>query len=205
MRNRDGLRIKCRLVAGDPYPWIDAFKNPDLLWYRSVSATGEYSLDHIKEVTVYTDGGCIDNPGPGGFGAVLIYGKHRKELSGGYRLTTNNRMELLAVIRALEALKIRCRVTVYSDSQYVVNGLEKGWAARWRANDWWRNKEERAQNPDLWDRLLRLYEFHEVRFRWVRGHAGNTENERCDELARAAARGPNLAVDSVYEGNPGLC
>jgi ribonuclease HI len=162
-------------------------------------------LDHIKEVTVYTDGGCIDNPGPGGFGAVLIYGKHRKELSGGYRLTTNNRMELLAVIRALEALKIRCRVTVYSDSQYVVNGLEKGWAARWRANDWWRNKEERAQNPDLWDRLLRLYEFHEVRFKWVRGHAGNTENERCDELARAAARGPNLAVDSVYEGNPGLC
>jgi ribonuclease HI len=112
-------------------------------------------------------------------------------------------MELLAVIRSLEALKSRCRVTVYSDSQYVVNGLEKGWAARWRANNWWRNKDERAQNPDLWDKLLRLYEYHDVRFRWVRGHAGNRENERCDELARAAAQSRNLAVDSVYENSAG--
>jgi ribonuclease HI len=108
-------------------------------------------------------------------------------------------MELLAVITGLEALKSRCHVTVYSDSQYVVNAVGKGWAERWRAKNWWRNKEERALNPDLWDRLLRLCEYHNVKFNWVRGHAGNKENERCDELARESATGPNLAVDTVYE------
>jgi ribonuclease HI len=156
-------------------------------------------VDDLKTVTIYTDGGATDNPGPGGYGAVLIYGKHRKELSGGYRLTTNNRMELLAVITGLEALKRRCRVTVFSDSQYVVNAIEKGWAVRWRAKNWWRNKDEKALNPDLWEKLLRLCEHHRVKFKWVRGHAGNKENERCDELVRNAAQGPNLAIDVVYE------
>ena len=156
-------------------------------------------VSDVKRVMIYTDGGCIYNPGPGGYGVVLIYGRHRKEMSGGFRLTTNNRMELLAAITGLEALKRHCRVTIYSDSQYVVNAIEKGWAKRWRATDWWRNKEERAQNPDLWDRLLRLCESHDVTFVWVRGHAGNKENERCDELARAAATGAHLATDAIYE------
>ena len=156
-------------------------------------------VSDVKRVMIYTDGGCIYNPGSGGYGVVLIYGRHRKEMSGGFRLTTNNRMELLAAITGLEALKRHCRVTIYSDSQYVVNAIEKGWAKRWRATDWWRNKEERAQNPDLWDRLLRLCESHDVTFVWVRGHAGNKENERCDELARAAATGAHLATDAIYE------
>ncbi len=148
---------------------------------------------------MYTDGGCINNPGRGGYGVVLLYGEHRKELCAGFRLTTNNRMEIQAVIAGLEALKKPCRVTVYSDSQYVVNAIEKDWAVRWRAKNWKRNKEEKALNPDLWDRLLRLCEFHLVKFKWVRGHGGNKENERCDELARAAAQGPQLGIDEGYE------
>ena len=157
----------------------------------------------LKEVTIYTDGGAIGNPGPGGYGVVLICGKHRKEVSGGYRLTTNNRMELLAVITGLEALKSGCRVMIFSDSQYVVNAVEKGWAMRWRANNWRRNKKEKAVNPDLWERLLRLCECHQVKFKWVRGHTGNKENERCDELVREAAGGADLAVDIVYEETAG--
>lgn len=152
-----------------------------------------------KSVTIHTDGACLGNPGPGGYGAVLEYEGTRRELSGGFRLTTNNRMELLAVITAVEALKESCRVTVYSDSQYVVDAVEKGWARRWKANGWKRNKKEAAINPDLWDRLLQLTEKHAVTFRWVRGHAGNVENERCDRLAVEAANGPDLPPDDVYE------
>ncbi|MBN2244160.1 MAG: ribonuclease HI [Acidobacteria bacterium] len=153
------------------------------------------------EVEIYTDGGCRNNPGPGGFGAVLLYGKHRKELSGGFRLTTNNRMEILAAVKGLEALKEPCRVTVYSDSQYVVHAMEKGWAQRWRSGGWRRNRKEKAVNPDLWEKLLDLCDRHEVRFRWVRGHAGTPENERADRLAGEAACGDNLAVDEVYENS----
>ncbi len=160
-------------------------------------------MNDLDGVTIYTDGGCIYNPGPGGFGVVLIFGKHRREISGGFRLTTNNRMELLAVITGLEALKRSCRVTVYSDSQYVVNAMVQGWAKRWKDKDWWRTKGEKAQNPDLWDRLLRLSSAHEVAFKWVRGHAGNKENERCDELARAAATGTDLGIDEIYERSAG--
>ena len=150
-------------------------------------------------VTIYTDGACTGNPGPGGYGVVLLHGSHRKELSGGYRRTTNNRMEILAAIVGLEALKEECRVTLYSDSQYVVNAVEKGWAWKWEANGWKRNKREEALNPDLWERLLRLCEYHDVEFRWVRGHAGNRENERCDQLATGAARQRDLSVDEGYE------
>ncbi len=152
-----------------------------------------------KSVTIHTDGACLGNPGPGGYGAVLEYEGTRRELSGGFRLTTNNRMELLAVIAALEALKEPCQATVYSDSQYVVDAVEKGWAKRWKANGWKRNKKEAAINPDLWDRLLRLTDKHAVTFRWVRGHAGNVENERCDRLAVEAANGSDLPPDDVYE------
>jgi len=153
----------------------------------------------MKHVTLYTDGGCINNPGPGGFGVVLLYDSHRKELSGGFRRTTNNRMEILAAITGLETLKEPCHVTLYSDSQYLVNAIEKGWARRWQANGWMRNNKEKAINPDLWERLLGLCRIHKVRFVWLRGHAGHDENERCDELATSAARGSNLAIDEVYE------
>jgi ribonuclease HI len=152
----------------------------------------------MKNVTIYTDGCCINNPGPGGYGAVLLYDSHRKELSAGYRRTTNNRMEILAAVSGLEALKEPCRVTLFSDSQYVVFAIEKGWARKWRANGWRRNNKDKAINPDLWERLLKLCEVHDIEFQWVRGHAGQSENERCDELAKAAARGSNLAVDPGY-------
>ena len=153
----------------------------------------------MKHVKLYTDGGCINNPGPGGYGVVLLYDSHRKELSGGYRLTTNNRMEILAAIIGLETLKEPCRITLYSDSQYLVNAIEKGWAQRWQADGWKRNKKEKALNPDLWERLLELCTTHKVMFEWVRGHAGHSENERCDELATTAARGSSLMVDEGYE------
>ncbi|GBC60404.1 ribonuclease HI [Desulfonema ishimotonii] len=152
----------------------------------------------IKTVTIYTDGGCLGNPGPGGYGAVLKYGEKRKELSGGFKLTTNNRMELLACIAGLETLRYKCRVTLHSDSKYVVDGIEKGWAARWKANKWMRNKKDRAENPDLWERLLDLCKQHEVRFVWVKGHAGVPENERCDQLATNAASGSDLQADKNY-------
>lgn len=153
----------------------------------------------MKEVSIYTDGGASGNPGPGGYGVVLIYGEHRKELTGGYRLTTNNRMELLAAIEGLKALKHPCRVVLVSDSKYLVNGIEKGWARRWRSRGWVRNKEgDLAVNPDLWAELLLLVEKHEVELKWVKGHSGHPENERCDSLAVASAKLPNLPPDPGY-------
>jgi ribonuclease HI len=155
--------------------------------------------ERYKKVTIYTDGACVGNPGPGGYGVVLLYGDHRRELSGGCQHTTNNRMELLAAIRGLEALKECCEVRLLSDSQYVVNGIMKGWAKRWRGSGWRRNKDEFAENRDRWEQLLELCEKHCVVLEWVRGHAGNSENERCDQLATTAARASDLPVDSVYE------
>jgi len=143
----------------------------------------------MKDIIIYTDGACSGNPGPGGYGAVLLYGGHRKELSAAYRRTTNNRMEMLAAIAALDTLKEPCRITLYSDSKYLVDAIEKGWAIRWQKNNWMRNKKEAALNPDLWERLLALLDVHKVDFRWVKGHAGNVENERCDVLAREAIEG----------------
>ena len=151
-----------------------------------------------EQVTIYTDGACLGNPGPGGYGAVLLYGSQRKDLSGGFKLTTNNRMEITAALVALEALREPCRVTLYSDSQYLVNAMSKGWAQRWQANGWKRNKREDAVNPDLWERMLELCRRHTVEFRWVRGHSGMKENERCDRLAVEAARGSGLPDDPGY-------
>ncbi len=153
----------------------------------------------MKKVTIYTDGACRGNPGPGGYGVVLLHGGHRKELSGGFARTTNNRMELLACIRGLEALKYPCLVDLYSDSRYVVDGIEKGWAARWQRNNWMRTKTEPAVNADLWQRLLELLAEHRVRLHWVRGHSGNEENEVCDRLATTAARQKNLPRDPGYD------
>ena len=153
----------------------------------------------MKKVTIYTDGACSGNPGPGGYGAILQHGKNRKELSGGFRKTTNNRMELLAVIAGLEALKDPCDVTVFSDSRYIVDAVNTGWARRWKANGWRRNKKDRAVNPDLWACLLDLMDIHDTEFRWVKGHAGNRGNERADALAVAASNSDCLAVDQGYE------
>lgn len=146
------------------------------------------------KITIYTDGAARGNPGPGGYGIVLLSGPHRKELSAGYRLTTNNRMELLAVIVALEALKIPgSKVTVYTDSKYVADAVEKGWLFSW-VKKGFKNKK----NPDLWKRFLELYKQHSVKFVWVKGHANNPLNERCDQLAVEASMQPALQEDDGY-------
>ena len=146
-------------------------------------------------VQIYTDGSARGNPGPGGFGTILRYGKHEKELSGGYRRTTNNRMELMAVIAGLEALKKEGLViTIYTDSKYVCEAIEKGWIYGWMKKGFAGKK-----NADLWTRLMRAYARHKVKLIWIKGHAGHPENERCDVLATTAADGHKLAIDEVYE------
>lgn len=155
-----------------------------------------------KHVTIYTDGSALGNPGPGGYGAVLRYGPHTKEVSGGFRCTTNNRMEILAAVEALRCLTEPCEVTLHTDSQYLANAVTKGWAERWQRNGWMRNKKEPALNVDLWQRLLPLLEQHDVTFVWVRGHAGDEVNERCDQLAKQAAQAPDLPPDPGY---PTIC
>ena len=149
----------------------------------------------MKKVEIYTDGACSGNPGPGGYGVILKRNHHIKELSAGYKNTTNNRMELRAVIAGLQALKEKCNVKIYSDSKYIVDAVRQGWALRWQKNNWYRNKNEKALNPDLWQILLDLLSKHRVEFIWVRGHAGHPENERCDKLAVTAAAGKNLLED----------
>lgn len=152
----------------------------------------------MKTVNIFTDGCCLGNPGRGGYAAILEYNGKRKELSGGYSLSTNNRMELLGCIAALEALHEPCSVILVTDSQYVVNGITKGWAKGWQDRGWRRSDGRPAGNPDLWKRLLELTNTHEVAFQWVRGHAGHPENERCDVIAKAAASGDGLLDDSEY-------
>jgi len=148
-------------------------------------------------ILLYTDGAAKGNPGPGGYGVVLIYKQHRKELSEGFRLTTNNRMELLAVIKGLEALKGEgFEVTVVSDSRYVVDSVEKGWLHNWVRKNW-----KDVKNVDLWQRFLPLYKKHKVRFRWIKGHAGHVENERCDRLAVMSAEREKLLIDEGYEAS----
>ena len=142
----------------------------------------------MKKVDIYTDGSCRFNPGPGGWGAILVYGKRERELSGGEAETTNNRMELTAAIRALEALKEPCEVHLCSDSKYLIDGLEKGWASSWQKNGWRRSDKSAALNPDLWERLLGLLEIHRItEYEWVKGHAGHPYNERCDAMAQSEA------------------
>ena len=154
----------------------------------------------MKAVKIFTDGGCLGNPGPGGYAAILTYGDHKKEISGGYKLTTNNRMELMACIKGLEALKYPCEVTITSDSKYVVDGISKGWAKNWQKNNWRRSNKEKAENIDLWEKLLSLSGYHVTHFVWVRGHDGHEENERCDQLAKEAASGEHLEIDLGYIG-----
>lgn len=137
----------------------------------------------LKKVEIFTDGACSGNPGPGGYGAILRFNNIEKELFGGEINTTNNRMELTAVIEALSALNCPCDVTLKTDSKYVVDSITKGWVYSWKKNNWKKSDKSKALNIDLWERLLELLEIHNVKFLWVKGHSGHKENERCDELA----------------------
>ena len=153
----------------------------------------------LKTVELYTDGACSGNPGPGGYGVILKYKNHIKEMSGGFRLTTNNRMEILAVIKGLSALNETCNVHIYSDSKYVIDAISQGWVYKWEANGWMRNKKDAAVNVDLWEQLLVLLEEHNTELHWVKGHAGHPENERCDSLAVAAYNQADLPEDEGYQ------
>lgn len=154
-------------------------------------------MEQRPKIFLYTDGAASGNPGPGGYGAVLVCGSARKELSGGFRCTTNNRMELLAVIKGLECIRWkRAEVEVWSDSQYVVKAITEGWLEKWVLKDW-----RKVKNPDLWQRFLTLYKAHNVTFHWLKGHAGHPENEKCDRLAVEAYSMPCLQVDQEYENN----
>ncbi len=153
----------------------------------------------LPHVIMYTDGACTGNPGPGGYGVVLKSGQHRKEISAGYRQTTNNRMELMAVIAGLEAVKKRCRITIYTDSQYIAESINNRWVYRWKEKGWRRSKQQLAHNHDLWEKLLQLLDDHQVEVKWVRGHIGEPENERADRLAVQASQSSTLLVDEYYE------
>lgn len=166
-------------------------------------ASFEYP-DKRKTVTIYTDGACSYNPGPGGYGAVIIYNGKELELSQGYKKTTNNRMEIMGVIAALQALKAPCDVALYSDSKYVVDAIEKGWAVKWKKNNWMRNKNEKALNVDLWIMLLDLLDRHNVKFHWVKGHSSNALNNKCDELARKSILFDDLLIDYGFNNGENI-
>ena len=153
----------------------------------------------MKEVHIYTDGACKGNPGPGGYGVILIYKQHRKELSGGFARTTNNRMEIFAAIAGLEALKEPCQVQLYFDSRYLVYAFTKGWLKNWQAHHWRKSDKTSVLNQDLWQRLLKAAEPHQLELHWVKGHASNPMNNRCDELAQKAATEKNLPEDTGFK------
>ncbi len=152
----------------------------------------------MKEVTIYTDGACSGNPGKGGFGVILSYKGQFKEISKGYECTTNNRMELLAAIEGLSALKEPCKVKLWSDSKYLIDAVNKNWIESWQKKGWVNSKKEKVKNRELFERLIELMNIHEIEFCWVKGHDGNPQNERCDFLATSAAKGDNLSKDTEY-------
>lgn len=155
--------------------------------------------NNYPQVEIYTDGACSGNPGPGGYGAILKYGSRQKEISGGYRLTTNNRMELMAVIKSLQELKKPCAVTLYSDSKYIVDAFNLGWVKKWITGGWVKGDRSPVKNVDLWKKLTDLLKTHQVKWVWVKGHSDNEHNARCDRLAVEAGHSDNLAIDAVYE------
>lgn len=152
----------------------------------------------MKKIEIFTDGACSGNPGRGGYGVILSYNGVKKEISEGFESTTNNRMELLAAIKGLEALKEPCEVTLYSDSKYLVDAINKNWIDSWQKNGWKNSKKEPVKNRELFERLIALLKIHSVEFSWVKGHDGHEENERCDFLATSAASGENLSIDKDY-------
>ena len=175
---------------------------PPSLWLVS-ERTGGQLLRRVKRVIIHTDGGCKGNPGPGGYGVVMVAGKHRKELAAGYRLTTNNRMDLREVIAALESLNEPCAVELHSDSKYVIDAVAKDWIAGWIKRGWKTAAKEPVKNQDLWLELLAAAAKHKIDWRWVKGHAGHAENERCDVLANLAIAGGNLAKDTGFAPSHG--
>lgn len=156
-------------------------------------------MTEVPKIDLFSDGGAEPNPGKGGYGVILRHGEYEKEFSQGYKLTTNNRMELMGVIVGLQMLKTQAEVKVWTDSKYVVEAVEKGWAKKWKENNWFRTKNEKAINIDLWERLLELLGKHEVNFNWIKGHSGHKENERCDKLAELALNGNKLIEDNGYQ------
>ncbi len=163
-----------------------------------MAEASDKTKEALKHVIIYTDGGCDPNPGPGGYGIVLLFGEKRKEISGGFLKTTNNRMELTAAIVGLQTLRFRCTVTIYTDSQYMAYGISKGWAKNWRNKNWIKSDKSKAINPDLWETLLNLCDQHDVSFEWVRGHDGNPENERCDVLATQGQKIKDPPIDEHH-------
>ncbi len=190
---------------GEAQKWMDSFKgNGEAIYKRTAPKyLSKITYSEIENaganVIIYTDGGSLGNPGPGGFAAVIIKGGKISEISGGYRLTTNNRMELMACVSALESIKLQSSVILYSDSRYVVDAIAKGWAKRWQANSWMRNKTEPAKNSDLWKRLLDLCDQSSIDFKWIKGHANISGNERCDQLAKQAVMSNELPPDEIFE------
>jgi len=200
VRGHAGALYRGFATQDEARQWLE---NPSAMTRKHSGRAGgeavcDKPLPSPGQIIVYTDGGCMGNPGPGGYGAVILDGNKRIELAQGFRLTTNNRMELMACIAALDILSAPADVILHSDSRYAVNGISKGWARKWRANGWMRTRDEPAENADLWSKLLDLCDEHRVRFAWVHGHAGNPENERCDRLATDAAQGPDLKEDYAY-------
>lgn len=197
-----GAKFKSFSTRGEAEEWL---KNPVYASAKPKSSSASASPPPVEKnppnsIVIYTDGGAINNPGPGGYGIVICEGVNRRELSGGFRLTTNNRMEMMASIVALQEVAGSGRpIVIYSDSSYLVNGVSKGWAKSWRARGWRKSDGALAMNADLWAELLELLESENVTFRWVKGHAGNELNEVCDRLAVSSARREGLPVDHGYE------
>jgi ribonuclease HI len=200
VRGVEGAKFKGFLTLREADAW---FKNPWIFGSGSAHAKKLPAklpqVDVKDRIIIYSDGGSINNPGPGGYGVVIIEDGKRNELSGGFRKTTNNRMELTGAIRGLAGFENPVKVLLRTDSQYVVKGIMEGWAIKWRKNGWMRTRNEPAENCDLWKILLELTEKHDVIFEWVKGHAGHEENERCDELARSASSRRDLPADINYE------
>ena len=194
-----GARYKGFATRAEAQKWLKTPGTAPRPRRTPEAAPAQRPDDRKERILVFTDGGSINNPGPGGYGIVILNAGERSESSGGFRRTTNNRMELMGCIVALSQFREPARFLLCTDSQYVVNGITKGWAKRWRQNGWMRTAEAPAENSDLWEKLLELTEKHDTIFEWVKGHAGHAENERCDELARAASSKKNLPPDTQYE------
>lgn len=206
----DGAEIQVRGVTGARFKGFPALDEAEA-WLESPGAfrssftprkdSGKMSrpADREGRIIIYSDGGSIGNPGPGGYGVVVIEDGVRRELSGGFRMTTNNRMELTGAIAGIRLFGKPSKILLCTDSQYVVKGIMEGWARKWRKNGWMRTRNEPAENYDLWKELLELTERHDVIFEWIKGHAGHDENERCDELARNASAQNGLPRDANYE------
>jgi ribonuclease HI len=193
-------RFKGFATRQEAEDWIQQAGSPSTAGRKKALKSPEVDTRHQDGVEIYTDGGALNNPGPGGYGVVQTHAGVRKELTGGYRLTTNNRMELMGCIVALRQLEYKDKpITLFSDSSYVVNGINKGWAKSWRKNGWIKSDKRPALNRDLWAELLELTQDLNIVFRWVKGHAGNPFNERCDELAVGSARRSDLPTDTGYE------